>query len=98
MNKRHAKFLFQVVLSKFVTFYDYRKFLVVHFGIEDIKNDLDEKPFSKFKIDNYDKSFYIESKDNIKVLSYYEGTVYVHTLNNFINVEDFKKVMLKDLV
>ena len=55
MNKRHAKFLFQVVLSKFVTFYDYRKFLVDNFGIEDIKNDLDEKPFSKFKIDNYDK-------------------------------------------
>lgn len=98
MNKRNAKFLFQVVLSKFVTFYDYRKFLVDNFGIDDIKNDLDEKPFSKFKMNNSDKSFYIESKDNIKILGYYEGTVYIHTLNNFIRVEDFKNVMLKDMV
>lgn len=98
MNKRNTKFLFQVVLSKFVTFYDYRKFLVDNFGIDDIKNDLDEKPFSKFKMNNSDKSFYIESKDNKKVLSYYEGTVYIHTLNNFIRVEDFKNVMLKDMV
>ena len=66
--------------------------------INTIKNDLDEKPFSKFKIGNSDKSFYIESKDNIKILSYYEGTVYIHTLNNFIRVEDFKNVMLKDMV
>lgn len=98
MNKRNTKFFLNVVISKFNTVYDYRMFLVKNFGIEDVKNELDDVKFSKCSVVESGKSYYIVAKSERDILNYFEGMTFIQTFNHFIEVKTFKEILLKDIV
>lgn len=98
MNKRHTKFFLNVVISKFDTIYDYRMFLVKNFGIEDVKNELDDVKFSKCGVEDSGKNYYIMAKGERCILNYFEGMIFIQTFNHFIEVKNFKELLLKDIV
>ena len=98
MNKRHTKFFLNVVISKFDTIYDYRMFLVKNFGIEDVKNELDDVKFSKCGVKDSGKNYYIMAKGERCILNYFEGMIFIQTFNHFIEVKAFKELLLKDIV
>ena len=98
MNKRHTKFFLNVVISKFDTIYDYRMFLVKNFGIEDVKNELDDVKFSKCGVEDSGKNYYITAKSERNILNYFEGMTFIQTFNHFIEVKNFKELLLKDIV
>lgn len=98
MNKRHTNFFLNVVISKFNTVYDYRMFLVKNFGIEDVKNELDDVKFSKCGVVDSGKTYYITAKSERNILNYFEGMAFIQTFNHFIEVKAFKELLLKDIV
>lgn len=98
MNKRNTKFFLNVVISKFNTVYDYRMFLVKNFGIEDVKNELDDVKLSKCRVVESGKSYYIVAKSERNILNYFEGMTFIQTFNHFIEVKTFKEILLKDIV
>lgn len=98
MNKRHTKFFLNVVISKFDTIYDYRMFLVKNFGIEDVKNKLDDVKFCKCFIEDSGKNYYIMLNGERSILNYFEGMTFIQTFNHFIEVKAFKELLLKDIV
>ena len=96
MNSRNTKFFLNVVISKFNTVYDYRMFLVKNFGIEDVKNELDDVKFSKCGVEDSGKNYYITAKSERNILNYFEGMTFIQTFNHFIEVKNFKELLLKD--
>lgn len=98
MNLNQINFLYILILYKFNNVYDYRKFLVKNFGIDDVEHSLDSVKMSKFCVSSGEKSSAVETITGLEIITYFLGTPYVYTLKNFIEIEKIKDIFLIDIV
>ena len=98
MNLKQINFLYILILYKFNNVYDYRKFLVKNFGIDDVEHSSDSVKMSRFCVSSGEKSSAIEIIPGLEIINYFLGTPYVYTLKNFIEIEKIKDIFLIDIV
>ena len=98
MNLKQINFLYILILYKFNNVYDYRKFLVKNFGIDDVDHSLDSVRMSRFLVSRSEKSLAITTITGLEIINYFLGTPYVYSLNNFIEIEKIKDIFLIDIV
>lgn len=98
MNLNQINFLYTLLLYKFNSVYDYRKFLVKNFGIDDVEHSLDSVKMSIFCVSSGEKTSAVETITGLEIINYFLGTPYVYSLNNFIEIDKFKDIFLIDIV
>ena len=98
MTQKQLELIYKFIIYKFDNVYEYRKFLVANAGIEDVENNLNFVKFRKTKISRGFKNSSLETGACFCIITHFLETPYVHTLNNFIEVEMFKDLFLKDIV